>query len=479
MARIGVVKVRMPHDVEWHTGYLMRQLLRLPGLGSYRRKLQDLEGKPFMPQLTLTYLAALGEELCRQRSLPHSFEVVDERLEFINTDGFDMIWMTVNTPNAKASYELADRARAAGIQVVLGGVHPTLMREEAQQHATSVVCGEAEPVLGQLLDDFEAGRLQPLYRARADSDLRGLPRPHWELMPPEYHRWIVPVQTSRGCRNACSFCSTTRMQGARRRHRPIEEVVAEIRELRGRGILTDEKVVFFTDNNIAYDDVEGGTAYARALFSALRPLQVSWVGQVEVGIADDPGLVRLAADSGCQTLLLGLESLAQDNLDGVGKRRSRVDHYRRNIDRLHQHGISIIGCFVFGFDGDGPDVFERTREFIMRNVDIPQLSLLTPFPGTRLFRELSRSGRLLHRDWSRYDITHIVFRPRNMTPRQAEEGYSELSRRVFGLGAMLERAVRSGARRLGGGPQALSLSERFASVLAPNLIYKRLVFIGR
>jgi radical SAM superfamily enzyme YgiQ (UPF0313 family) len=475
MALIGIVKVRMPHDVEWRLGPVVRQLLRLPGLGAYRSKLQALEGKPFMPQLTLTYLAGLASELCEERGLAHSLEIVDERLEYIELDRFDMLWLTVNTPNAFASYALADRARERGIPVVMGGVHPTLMAEEAAPHATSVVRGEAEPVLGRILDDFERGELAPLYRSPGLAELRGLAQPRWDLMPPEYSRWVVPVQTSRGCRNACSFCSTTRVQGSRRRHRPIADVVRELELLRARGILLPDAIVFFTDNNIAYDDREGATAYARALFEALAPLRIRWAGQAEIGIADDAGLLRLAAASGCQTLLVGFESLAQQNLDGVRKAKSRVESYARNVERLHRHGISIIGCFVFGFDGDGPDAFERTERFVHEHIDIPQLALLTPFPGTLLHRQMARSGRLLHRDWSKYDITHIVFRPARMTPREAEEGYSRLSGRLFGYPAMVRRALRSGARAESGG----LLSERFASVLAPNLIYRRLALIGR
>jgi radical SAM superfamily enzyme YgiQ (UPF0313 family) len=478
MARIGVVKVRMPHDVQWHTGWGMRQVLRLPGLGEYRRKLGDLEGKPFMPQLTLTYLAGMGHEICARRGWKHTFEVIDDRLEYINVDGFDMLWMTVSTPNAFASYAVADRALALGIPVVLGGVHPSLMTEEAARHCTSVVVGEAEPVLAQVLEDFEAKRLQPVYRGRPVAELRELARPRWDLMPPDYYRWIVPVQTSRGCRNACTFCSTTRMQGSRRRHRPVDDVVAEIRWLRAQGFLAGEKIIFFTDNNIAYDDREG-TAYARQLFTALRPLRIRWAGQGEIGIADDPGLVRLAVESGCQTLLVGFESLSQGNLDGVNKARCRVECYERNIRQLHRFGVSIIGCFVFGFDSDGPEVFEQTRRFIQHYIDIPQLSLLTPFPGTGLYKQMVRSGRLLHRDWSKYDITHLTFRPARMTPREAEEGYARLAARMFSIGAMFDRALRSGSRAAAAGYLDMTLGARFASVLAPNLIYKRLALIGR
>jgi hypothetical protein len=161
MAAIGIVKVRMPHDVEWHVSWPLKQLLKIPGLGEYNQKLKDLEGKPFMPQLTLPYLTSMGREISKRHGWSHTFEVMDERSEAIDIDRFDMLWMTVNTPNALASYEVSDRALARGIPVVLGGVHPTMMSEEAKAHCTAVVQGEAELVLEKILVDFDAGHLQP------------------------------------------------------------------------------------------------------------------------------------------------------------------------------------------------------------------------------------------------------------------------------------------------------------------------------
>jgi radical SAM superfamily enzyme YgiQ (UPF0313 family) len=313
-----------------------------------------------------------------------------------------------------------------------------------------------------------------MYHAAGLADLNNLAQPRWTAMPADYYRWVVPVQTSRGCLNGCSFCSTTRMQGAHRRHRPINELVAEIQGLLDTGIVTPEKVIFFTDNNIVYDDREGGTDYARELFTALKPLNVHWVGQAEIELADDPSLLRLAAESGCQTLLIGFESLSQTNLDGVGKRKNRVDRYPKNIDRLHRHGIAIIGCFVFGFDQDGPEVFERTGSFIKEYIDIPQISILTPFPGTSLFKKMVKTDRLLHRDWSKYDIAHVVFKPLRMTPQQAAEGYAELAKQLFGYQAILGRAFRYAGSRILENFQNLTLRERFSSVLAPNVIYKQL-----
>jgi radical SAM superfamily enzyme YgiQ (UPF0313 family) len=479
MAHIGIIKVRTPHDVEWRTNWPLRQVLKTPGMAEHRRKLRDMEGKPFMSQLTLPYLAGLGIEECRRKKLGHTFEIAEDQPEFIDVERFDMLWITANTTNVPASYQLADRARAGGTRVVMGGVHPSLMVEEALGHCDAVVRGEAEPVLGRLLDDFEHGALQDVYRGGGRADLAGLPLPRWDLMPREAYRWIVPLQTSRGCRNACSFCSTTRMQGARRRHRPVEDIVREISFLKGSGIFTRGKIIFLTDNNIAYDDRHGGVEKAFELFNGLRPLDIRWAGQAEIGIAEEPRLLRLAAESGCQTLLIGFESLSQESLDRVGKARSLVGTYKRNIERIHECGINIIGCFVFGFDNEGPDVFERTEEFIQNNIDIPQLAILTPFPGTVLFKDMSRSGRLLHHDWSKYDITHVVFRPEGMTPRELEEGYCRLSERLYGYMPVLFRAARHVARRTLANFHGLSPVGRFASVLWPNLIYKELSLVGR
>jgi radical SAM superfamily enzyme YgiQ (UPF0313 family) len=485
MARIAIVKVRSGHDIEWTLPRAADLALRVPGFRTLRRHLKATEGRPFMPQLTLPYLAALGQRYNEAHDRDHRFVLIDERADRIRLEGFDMVWFTAVSPTIREVYHLSDAARARGTLTVIGGIHATMLPEEVAAHADAVAIGEGEATVDEILADLDAGQgLRPRYRGRPVEALERLPLPRWrDAEVADYCPWVVPVQTSRGCRNACRFCSTTRYQGGHRRHRPVQEIVDEIRALKDRGILTPEKVVFFTDNNIVSDsDHRRGvtdTSYARSLFAALEPEQILWVGQGEINVAADRELTELMARSGCFSLLVGFETIDQQNLGAVGKPSNDVETYLERIQTLHDHDVSLIGCFIFGLDHDGPEVFERTRPFIEENIDVPQISLLTPFPGTALHRQMKREGRLLHEDWSQYDITHVVFRPRGMTPEQADAGYLSLTQHVYSYPAILARALRHASRRRRYANPRLTFSSRFSSVLAPNLIYRCLPRVGR
>ncbi|MBN2495771.1 MAG: B12-binding domain-containing radical SAM protein [Deltaproteobacteria bacterium] len=485
MSRIAIVKVRSEHDLEWNPGSTAKTVLKALGARDFLKRMQRTSGMSFMPQLTLPYLAALGRQYNEVHGKEHRFELVDEPPERIDMDGYDMAWLTCGTPQAKATYRVADRARRQGVITVLGGIHASMLPEEAAGHADSLVMGEGEDIIAQILTDWDAGgKLKERYRGTRRSHLAGLPVPQWRAaLVDDYCPWVVPVQTSRGCRNACSFCSTTRYQGAQRRHRPVEDIVAEIRLLQKSGVLTPGKTVFFTDNNIVWDtDHRRGnkdSSYSRELFEALIPLNIDWVGQGEIGVSEEPSLVRLMAESGCFLLLVGLESLSQTNLTSMGKPCNTVALYEEWIDFLHRHGVGIIGCFMFGLEYDTPETFEVTEKFIHKWVDVPQISLLTPFPGTALYRKLKREHRLLHEDWSRYDITHVVFEPNKMRPEELDRLYQRIVAGVYNHPACLGRALRHAARRTVNGLPRMGRLSRFTSILAPNLIYARLARVGR
>jgi radical SAM superfamily enzyme YgiQ (UPF0313 family) len=243
------------------------------------------------------------------------------------------------------------------------------------------------------------------------------------------------------------------------------------------------KSFFFTDNNIVSDsDHRRGvsdTQYARSLFQALEPLEIHWVGQGEINVAADHDLTLLMARSGCITMLVGFETIQQDNLRALGKPGNQVETYIRHIETLHRHAIAVIGCFMFGLDNDSPEVFEKSFDFIDSYVDIPQISLLTPFPGTALYRQAIKDKRLLHRDWSRYDITHAVMASQNMTVDQLKQGYGRLVGRLYAYPNIVRRAFRHAIRPTVHRHRSLPFAARFSSVLAPNIIYRRLSLIGR
>ncbi len=476
MAEIAIVKVRTAQDLEWNPSPLLKRFLSSLGLGAFVQRLEHAEGQPFMPQLALPLLSGFGHRYNDLRGTRHRFHLVDDREDRLELDGFDMVWFTTGTNGAPATYRVSDRLRRKGIPTVIGGIHATMMSEEAAAHATAVAHGEAEGLVFEILEDFDAQDLKPSYHGVRARNLGHQPLPRWEDAQGDYPAWIVPVETSRGCMNACRFCSTTRFQGAHRRHRPVADVVAEIRHLQETGVLTREKVVFFTDNNIVWDaDYRHGitdTTYSRALFEALIPLEINWVGQGEVGVGADPELVALMSASGCHALLVGLETLEQEALTGLGKPCNDVSFYEDAISVLHDHGIANIGCFVLGLDQDGPEVFDQVRRFVEKWVDIPQISILTPFPGTALFRQYEREGRLLHRDWTKYDITNVVYRPARMTPEELDRGYLALTSEVAGYKDIVGRALRYALRATTNGMPRFGTMDRFTSILAPNIVYR-------
>lgn len=247
------------------------------------------------------------------------------------------------------------------------------------------------------------------------------------------------------------------------------------------GFYDRDKTIFFTDNNCVSDtDHRRGvrdTTYAKSLFRALVPLGITWAGQGEISVADDPELLDLLAASGCRSLLVGFESLDQANLRDIGKPGNRVEEYIRRIEALHRHNIRLIGCFILGLDNDTPAVFDRTVEFVQRWIDIPQIAVLTPFPGTALYARLEREGRILTRDWSRYDLTHVVYRPKRMSPEELEQGYREVLRRVFSWPRVIGRATRDALRITEPGIPRSSRWKRWVTTLAPNLVYGSLGWV--
>ena len=308
-------------------------------------------------------------------------------------------------------YEIADALRARGITVVFGGVHATLLPDEAARHADAVVTGYAEQTWPELLRDFARGELKPRYFKPTGRSLAGVPHARRDLLDRRKYSTINSIEATRGCPHKCDFCAVPAAWANTYAHRPVEEVVAELATFEGRHAL-------FIDLSPVED-----VAYAKALYRAMIPLGIRWVGLATTRIAEDEELLKLAAQSGCKGLLIGFESVSQDTLNQTHKQFHSATNYAEVVKRLHDHGIGIQGCFVFGFDNDDEDVFERTVEFVDRTrIDLPRYAVMTPFPGTGAFRQLEAQGRLLHKNWSLYDVEHVVFQPRNMSPERLQEG---------------------------------------------------------
>ena len=413
-----------------------------------------LFGKMYMSQLTLPVIAALT---------PPRFDVriIDENVEAVDFDqDADLVGISLLTPTAVRGYEIARRFRERGVPVILGGVHPSLCPEEAEKHCDAVVVGEAEGIWPHLLEDFEKGALKSLYKSDGKPDLRNLPRPRRELINEKMYVNVPKVEVSRGCPFDCNFCSTTRFFGRKMRYRPVEDVIAELQEL-------DLNFVFFTDNNIV-----GNPKYAKELFEALIPLKIKWIGQASLNAANDPELLKLAGRSGCVGLLIGFESLSDMAISAMGKTVNRVERYKTAVKRLHRARIGIIGCFVFGFDEEDRSAFRQTVRFVKRlNIEVPQFTLLTPYPGTVLREKMESTRRILHSQWEKYDVNHVVFQPLRMKAGELRHGYDKSCQKAYSYSSIIRRLARSAIH--------LRSFHRLVVFWQINVVYRRLYLVSR
>lgn len=379
-------------------------------------------GKVLVPPLSLPLLAGLTP-------LDVDVRLIDEHIEKVDintpTDWVAISCMTASAPRA---YELADGFRERGIPVVMGGIHPTVMPDEASAHADAVVVGEAEPVWQEIIQDLAGNRLKSRYENFGLANLEGMPLPRRDLLRQERYLTINVVQTARGCPNGCSFCSVSAIFGRRYRFRPIPEVIEEIRSLHGW--------VGFVDDNIV-----GHHERAKELFEALIPLKIKWVGQGDLSMANDPELMSLAVRSGCHAMFIGLESVTPENLLATSKRPNIGLDISDAIRKIHKAGIEIVGSYVLGLDNDDKDVFKRTAEFAKAHkLAAAQFSVLTPFPGTAIRQQLEDERRIIDRDWSHYTMSNVVFTPRHMTPKELEEGQKATYRDFYSVQSILNRA---------------------------------------
>jgi len=369
--------------------------------------------------------------------IPHRVTLIDEGIRDIPLElEADIIGITVITPTAPRSYWLADHFRARGATVVLGGPHVTLVPEDALPHADAIVVGYAEESWPRLLRDVVNGRLARRYEQIPDLSLAGLPPVCRDLVPRRDYITTDVFEATRGCAHACDFCVVPSAWGRRQLQKPVEEVVADI----GR---TGARRLIFVDLNLVSD-----RNYAAHLFAALVPLGVQWYGLATSLLARDRELLELCARSGCRGLLIGLESISRQGLREVHKGFQDPGDFRELIALFHRYGIAIQGCFVFGFDDDTPEVFQRTAEFAVdARIDLPRFAVLTPFPATPLFHRYERDGRLLTRNWELYDGQHVVFQPQRMSATALMRGTEAAWKHAYRYRSIVRRIYHSPAAR--------------------------------
>jgi len=373
---------------------------------------------------------------------PSSWEVtlIDENWESFSYREADLVGITAFTASANRAYEIATIYRKQGTPVVLGGIHASMCPDEALRFVDTVVIGEAETVWPGVIEDFESGKLQRVYRGKW-VDLRDTPWPRHDLFHPNY--MFASVQTSRGCPMDCEFCSVTAFNGQRYRRRPPEQVLAELK-------IIHKKMLFFVDDNIIGYGKESRDQ-ALEIFKGMvkNNLDKWWFCQASLNFADDEEVLYWAGKAGCKMVFLGLEAEKADALMEVNKRLNLnrgVDFYDKAFRRIQRAGIAVLGAFIFGMDGDTPEKLKQRAGYMLSTgIDVMQTTILTPLPGTRLFERYQKEGRLLYtdfpHDWDHYDMTEVVYRPGSMKPETLATVNDRLNRRIYALPSLLRKAM--------------------------------------
>jgi len=356
--------------------------------------------------LTFQILASVTPE-------KHTIRLMDERFEEINYDeDCDIVGITCTTYYAPRAYDIADGFKNRGKTVVMGGHHPTAMPEESKQHADAVVIGEAEETWPQLLEDFENGALKPYYRQEKPVDLNSIPFPRRDIV--KKNLLVARVQATKGCTYGCKFCCIPNIEGSYLRKRAIDKVIEEIKTI-------PQKFLIFSDPSLTID-----VEYTKELFRHMKSLKkkFSCCGNVDVLGSDDELLV-LAKKAGCIAWQIGFETFSQEALDSIGKTKNRVEKYKHIVEKIHKYKMAVVGSFIVGFDEDTKESLGKfAKQVEDLHVNVIEFSILTPFPGTSLFDQMEKEGRITNRDWEKYaegNRGDIVFEPKNMTEEELRE----------------------------------------------------------
>lgn len=421
-------------------------LIILPEAGIHKLSIGSFKMSFREAPLTATSLAALVPD-----ELNFEITCIDENVQKLPVqEDFDLVAISIITGTAYRGYELAKHYRSKGAKVILGGVHVTLLPDEAAQHADSIIIGFAETKWPELLHDFISDKLKPVYKDLIQH-FKDVPIPNRSLQ--KNRRYGVPnvVSATRGCKNNCDFCAVP-AAGFGWQTRPVEKVIAEIKRIPSRRIV-------FNDVSMGED-----MTYYKELLRAMIPLGKQWGGLVSTKVFNDPEIIDLLQKSGCSYLLIGFESLNDYSLNSIKKGFNKYNEYSNIIRALHSINVVIMGCFIFGFDEDDKHIFQKTVDFVNKNrIDIPRYAIYTPYPGTESFNRYEKEDRLLHKNWKHYDTQHVVFKPKLLSPQELDEGFKWAYRETFTVTSSFNRTLHSG--------------RNFFITFAGNLAYK--IYIKR
>ena len=431
---------------------LLLQAFGNPDAASYEK---------FIEKIWLLWPSCTLEQLAELTPSKHSVTIInnlnDSRLKKMDFSDYELAGISYFTATAYRAYNMADMLRKCGVKVVFGGYHASALPEEAKRHADAVVVGEAEMLWPKLLEDVEKGRLKPFYIQSKPIASRQIP------CAAGINRSLSPVggiEATRGCINHCEFCSISHSPiGSRLRLKPMEKVIGAIENL-------PHDYFIFMDSSLNLNP-----AYSKKLFREMKGLDKKFACFFNANIAEDEELVKLASDAGCIACAIGFESISCSNIDHLSKKTNDVSKYGDVVKKLHEYGIAVMSSLVFGLDGDMPDVFDTTLEKLSEwDVDSAGANILTPLPGTSLFSRLEREKRIFTIDWSKYDLYHVVFRPRNMTPEELYRGTKLFIKRFYRASGIAGRLISS--LRLGWYPFLSMLEHNVTSRLIYNSVFK-------
>lgn len=403
-----------------------------------------------LPGLTLPMLAAVTPPYVNLR-------LVSETVEDIPFDEpWDLVGLTGMGSGIFRAWQIADEFKKRNVPVVIGGIAASLADPEwILRHADSLVTGEAEDIWPTVIEDFRQGQLKQRYDMKVRPDINTLPVPRYELMNRRKMGLWRPVQATRGCPFPCSFCSIQSYFERSYRKRPVDQVIRDVREAKKNGT----HFIAFIDDNIGVD-----WNYFEKLMTALISEKIIWMSQCSIHIADKPDMLALAYKSGCRLLSFGIESTSPESLAWVEKEFNKPANYETGLKAIRKHGIDVSTEMIIGMDGDREDVFQKTYDFLLKNrISIPRVHILTPVPGTPLYKELLEEGRILHDDFSQYSGGRVVFKPKNIDPVELQKNYWKLYEQLFTRTNIL--------RRISGSPLFQGPYMR-AVVLAINLHYR-------
>ncbi len=418
MALISPKGVKMGDDGKQQRTYLLYQKL------NSIESLKELMSCPNAPLLTIAAMAT-----------PYFDEVdyIDEEVEEIDFSiQYDAVGMSFMTQQATRAYELGDIFRSKGIYTFAGGMHATNLPSETLKHFDTVFIGECEDTWENFIEDFQLKKSKPIYKNKEVIDMDTVAMPRFDLLDMGKYR-TIPIQISRGCPHNCTFCASTKVYGPKYRHKSVQKVLGEIREV--KKYKSNPQIYFTDDNMLVQKD------FSMHLLKELTVMNIRWMSHTDIQIADDEELLKLLYPSGCRKLVIGFESIEPKSLSNLEKWKfNKLKDYATSIERIQSYGIGVWGTFIVGLDDDNKDVFQKVIDFTLENhLYGAMISVPTPFPGSELYDQLDKDNRILTKCWEDYTLWNVVIKPKNMSAKELEDGFEYVLKSIYSKEAVLNR----------------------------------------